>query len=169
METDALLAYALKLLGGRDYAEKELRARLSARAEGAEAVDTVILRLRELGFLDERRYAAWKAEEALGRRIVGKRRLAQELAAREVEDEVIREAVETSYQGQDEAALALAHLEKKMGGLLREGGLEDERTLMRAYGRLRRAGFRHADAVAALRAHSRLADRMDEFASGDDE
>lgn len=159
-----LLNHALKLLGSRDYAEKELRTRLSSRAAVETDVDEVVARLRELGFLDESRFARGKAEDAASRRLVGKQRIALELESREVEREVIERVVEEAYEGRDETALALAHLETRLGSFLREGALEDERTLQRAYGRLRRAGFRHADVVTALRAHSRLAARMDEFA-----
>jgi regulatory protein len=164
LDASELLNYALKLLGSRDYAEKELRSRLSSRAAAEPDVDHVVARLRELGFLDESRFARVKAEDAASRRLVGRRRILLELEGREVESEVIERVVEEAYEGRDEAALALAHLETRLGSFLREGALEDERTLQRAYGRLRRAGFRHADVVTALRAHSRLAARMDEFA-----
>jgi regulatory protein len=164
-----LMDYALKLLGARDYAEKELRSRLSSRAAAETDIDHAVARLRELGFLDESRFARGKAEDAASRRLVGKRRILGELEGREVEKEVIERAVEDAYEGRDEAALALAHLETRLRNFLREGALEDEKTLQRAYGRLRRAGFRHADVVAALRMHSRLAARLDEFAPDDDE
>lgn len=169
LEASQLLDYALKLLGARDYAEKELRARLGSRAAAEADVDGVVARLRELGFLDESRFALWKAEDAASRRMVGKRRIRQELEGREIDKDAIDRAMESAYEGREEAAMALAHLETRLSTFLREGALEEERTLRRVYGRLRRAGFRHADAVSALRVHSRLAARMDDLAPDDDE
>ncbi len=162
-----LLERALKLLAARDYSEHELRARLEARAGSAGDVGDILARLRGLGFLDESRFAARKAADAATRRIVGKRRVIQELEARELDPAAIAQAVDTAYEGTDEAAMALAHLEKRLAPMLRQQGLEDPRTLQRAYGRLRRAGFSHASSVAALRAHSRLAADLDEFEGGD--
>ncbi|MCC7340086.1 MAG: regulatory protein RecX [Bryobacterales bacterium] len=163
-----LLQRALKLLATRDYAELELRHRLSAHADSGSEVDGVLARLRELGFLDESRFAERKAVDAVSRRLVGKRRIASELEARELDPATIAQAVNAAYEGRDEAAMALAHLEKRLSSFLSDDKLEDPRALQRAYGKLRRAGFGHAASVTALRAHSRLAANLDEFTSGDE-
>lgn len=158
-----LLERALKLLAVRDYSEHELRARLEPREAAEGDVDQILTRLRDLGFLDESRFAARKATDAATRRLVGKRRVLQELEARELDPATISQAVERAYEGTDEAAMALAHLERHLAPMLREKRLEDPRGLQRAYGRLRRAGFSHASSVGALRAHSRLAASLDNF------
>lgn len=163
-----LFQRALKLLATRDYAERELRARLEARARSEDDIDAVLARLRELGFLDESRFAERKAADAVTRRLVGKQRVAKELEARELDSSTIAQAINTAYEGRDETAMALAHLERKLSTTLTSNELEDPRALQRAYGRLRRAGFGHAASVAALRAHSQLAAEIDEFAGGDD-
>lgn len=163
-----LLERALKLLAARDYAERELRERLAARAGSEEEMDAVVARLRELGFLNESRFAERKAADAAGRRLVGRQRVARELEARELDPSVVAQAVDTAYAGRDETAMALAHLERKLSAMLSGNGLEEPRTLQRAYGRLRRAGFGHSASVTALRAHSRLAADLDEFAAGED-
>lgn len=165
---DDLLEYALKLLAGRDYSEHELRARFERRSASIARTEDTLARLRDLGFLDESRYAARKATDAATRRIVGKRRVVRELEGRELDPDVISRAVESAYEGTDEPAMALAHLERHLGLLLRGSGLEDPRALQRAYRRLRSAGFGHASSVRALRAHSRLAENLDEFAGDDD-
>ncbi|MCZ2154033.1 MAG: RecX family transcriptional regulator [Bryobacterales bacterium] len=163
-----LLERALKLLSVRDYSEHELRARLEPREAAEGDVDQILTRLRDLGFLDESRFAARKAADAATRRLVGKRRVLQELEARELDPTTISQAVERAYEGADEDALALAHLEKHLAPMLREERLEDPRGLQRAYGRLRRAGFSHASSVGALRAHSRLAASLDDFEAADE-
>ncbi len=164
----ALLERAFKLLAARDYAERELRERLAARAGSEKDMDAVVARLRELGFLNESRFAERKAADAAGRRLVGRQRAARELEARELDPSVVAQAVDAAYAGRDETAMASAHLERKLSAMLLGNGLEEPRTLQRAYGRLRRAGFGHAASVAALRAHSRLAADLDEFAGGED-
>lgn len=163
-----LFQRALKLLAARDYAERELREKLAARAASAEDTDAVVARLRELGFLDESRFAERKAGDAAARRLVGKRRVMKELEAKELDPATIAQAVDAAYEGRDERDLALAHLERRLSAMLSGKGLEEPRTLHRAYGKLRRAGFGHAATVAALRAHSRLAEDLDEFASDDE-
>ncbi|MCC6264477.1 MAG: regulatory protein RecX [Bryobacterales bacterium] len=162
-----LLQRALKLLATRDYAELELRHRLSPHAASEDEIGVVLARLRELGFLDESRFAGRMAADAVSRRLVGKRRITGELEARELDPATIALAVGAAYEGLDEAAMALAHLEKRLSSLISDDKLEDPRALRRAYGKLRRAGFGHAASVAALRAHSHLAADLDEFANGE--
>ncbi|MDZ7637557.1 MAG: RecX family transcriptional regulator [Bryobacterales bacterium] len=168
LDSARLLQRALKLLASRDYAEKELRAKLQPRAAAVEDLDGVLQRLRELGFLNESRFAERKAADAAVRRVVGRRRAEKELEERELDPATIARAVEVAYEGREESAMALEHLERRLSAMLSGNGLEEPGTLQRAYRKLRRAGFDHAACVVALRAHSRLAADLDEFAPDDE-
>lgn len=156
-------------MASRDYAERELRDRLAPRAESESDIESVLAKLREAGYLNESRFAERKAADAIGRRVVGKRRLTHELRARELDESVISRAVGEAYSGVAEESLALQHLEKRLASLCSGDALEDPRTLKKAYGRLRRAGFDHPATVSALRKYSQLAATLDEFASADEE
>lgn len=169
LEREALLAKSLKLLGSRDYARAELAGRLAARAVSGEDVDWVLAKLREAGYLDDTRLAARKALQAREEKLVGRRRAEEELRQRRVEEAAIARGLAPAYADTNEGELALRYLRERMTAFLRDEQLEDQKQLHRAYGRLRRAGFRHGDTVRALRQHSRLAAGLDELAEPDEE
>ncbi len=49
--------YALRALGSRAHSAGELRAKLLRRAERAEDIGSILTRLKECGYLDDRRFA----------------------------------------------------------------------------------------------------------------
>ena len=57
LQPDQLLNLALRTLGGRAYSTGELREKLRKRAARAEDVDAVLAKLRQNGYLDDRRFA----------------------------------------------------------------------------------------------------------------
>lgn len=162
---DELLEKALRLLGNQDYARAEIEARLRTRARVEADVAWAMSKLSEAGFLDDARVAGRKARQAREHRLIGRKRAEEELRIRKLEESAIAAGIDSAYAGVDEGDLALQFLREKLAGFLRGEKLEDPKQLQRAYGRLRRAGFTHADSVSALRKHSRLAMNLDEFAS----
>ena len=54
LDEQALLAYAVKLLAGRAHSTGQLREKLRRRAQQASAVDVVLARMKENGYLDAR-------------------------------------------------------------------------------------------------------------------
>lgn len=65
--------YALDLLTVRDYSTAELQKKLSVKGAPEDFVTEAVAKLKEYGFLDERRYAyrvleAWKAKKYYGRK-----------------------------------------------------------------------------------------------------
>ncbi len=161
---EELLNKALRLLAQQDYARAEIEARLRLRAAAEADIEWVIAKLSESGFLDDARVAQRKALQAREQKLVGRRRAEDELRVRNIDESAITRGIGSAYEGVDEGELALKFLREKLRSFLEGERLEDLRHLQRAYGRLRRAGFAHAHAVAALRAHSRLAEGLDEFA-----
>lgn len=76
---------AVKLLAAKPRSIAELRERLSERSTSKAIVDTVIERLREYGYLDDERYALSYASAKLRQQPIGRRRLKQNLAMKQVD------------------------------------------------------------------------------------
>lgn len=168
LDRDQLMAKALKLLGQRDYAQAELQDRLNRRAASAEDVAWVLAQLQSANFVNDVYVAERRAVTGKEQRLVGRRRVAQEMAAQRLDPEAIEQGLSAAYDDVDEDQLALRFLREKLSPFLLDNKLEDAKQLQRAYGRLRRAGFPHASTIRALRQHSELAGSFDEMA-GDDE
>lgn len=101
---------ALYLLGLRDYACKELEQKLYTEAP-PEIAAAVVERLRQVGLLDDRRYAARLARSLSEGKHYPRRRIEQELRRRGIDPLTAQSAAE-EVDGEDyEQALAL--LKKK--------------------------------------------------------
>lgn len=101
---------ALYLLGLRDYACKELEQKLYTEAS-PETAAAVVERLRQVGLLDDRRYAARLARSLSESKHYPRRRIEQELRRRGIDPLTAQSAAE-EVDGEDyEQALAL--LQKK--------------------------------------------------------
>lgn len=101
---------ALYLLGLRDYACKELEKKLYTEADSATA-EAVVTRLREVGLLDDGRYACRLAKSLTVEKKYPRRRVEQELRRRGIDSLTVQEAL-CSLDGED-FQLALALIEKK--------------------------------------------------------
>lgn len=78
MTADSPLAAAFRLLARRDRSEKDLADRLRRKGYSAEEVNAAVERCRELGYLDDQRFARQRARNLLASgRAVGPRLLAE--------------------------------------------------------------------------------------------
>ena len=142
---------ALYLLGLRDYACKELEQKLYTEAT-PEVAAAVVERLREVGLLDDERYAARLARSLSEIKHYPRRRIEQELRHRGISSMLIQTAL-SELEGEDyEQALAL--LQKKY-----YNKLNDPDSRRRVIAALARRGFSYG---AIRRA-------MDEMGAPDDE
>lgn len=92
-DSDALAA-SLRLLARRGRSEAELAGRLRQKGFGEEAVTAALARCRQLGYLDDARFARERARELMrGGRAVGRRVLA-DLQMRGVAEATALAAVE---------------------------------------------------------------------------
>jgi regulatory protein len=92
------LATALRLLARRGRSESELAGRLRQKGFSEEAVATVMVRCRQLGYLDDARFARERTRELMrGGRAVGRRVLA-DLQQRGVAESTAISAVEEAEQ-----------------------------------------------------------------------
>jgi regulatory protein len=129
----------LRLLALRDHSEAELRRKLRAKGHQAEGIEAAVLRLKELSYLDDLRFARLFAEGALrGGRYVGER-LHRELKNRGVAEDVIRQATEELKSEYGEAETLANLISRRFSGFDPEKAGEKEKRRVVAY--LMRRGF----------------------------
>ncbi len=103
-ERPLAMTRALNVLGYRARAEGELRERLLRAGYAPETVETVVGRLRELGYLDDAEFARNSAREKA--RKYGPRRVYGDLRKSGVGEELAREAVEGQFSEESELEAA---------------------------------------------------------------
>jgi regulatory protein len=104
--TDAVET-ALQALRHRDRTVAELDARLEERGVGEQARREALDRLERLGYVDDGRFAAARAEQ-LARRGVGDALIRHDLERRGVEGEVVETALEALEPERDRALRIVA-------------------------------------------------------------
>jgi regulatory protein len=151
LDSGALWNYALRILGGRAYALGEIREKLRRRAANEEDVDAALARLKELGYLDDRRFAESYAAARLSNDKFGRARVVRDLRARRVAPSLAESAAQRVYRGVDEQALIDEWIRRKYRATPREELFQEDKDLASAYRSLLRAGFRSNDVLAALK------------------
>lgn len=158
---EQLWDFALKTLGARAQAAGELREKLRRRAERAADVDAVISRLKEYGFLDDRRFAEHYAARRLENEGFGKMRVLADLRGRRVAGAIADQAVRSAFEGTDEMQLAEQFLARKFRRTPIEEVIADEKGMASAYRKLRTAGFSHGTAIKVLKRHARATENLE--------
>jgi regulatory protein len=163
LDSDALWSYALKALAQRAHSTGELKEKLRRRAERVSDVDEVIARLKDNGYLDDRRFAESFAASRLSNEGLGKGRVLLDLRQRRVTPALAEKTVRAVYEEVDEQALIDDFIRRKYRKTPREGLFQDEKDLAAAYRRLVRAGFRSGDIVRALKRFAKDPGLLDGF------
>jgi regulatory protein len=166
---EALWAYALKVLAGRAYSIGELREKLRRRAERASDVDGILARLKDHGYLDDRRFAEGFAAARLSNERFGRTRVLQDLRHRRVAPGLAEQTVQKVYQEVDEEALIEEWIRRKYRLAEREGLFQEDKDLAAAYRRLLRAGFRTGEIVKVLKRFAKNPDLLDSFEPPEEE
>lgn len=105
---------AAKLLAAKPRSEAELRERLLEKEwTNAEAVEAVIVKLREYGYLDDGRFAFGFASYRVRQKPVGRQRLARDLQMKKVPRETADEALDLVYAETPEEELIDRAIEKR--------------------------------------------------------
>jgi regulatory protein len=151
LASDELFEYAVKLLGARGYSSGDLRTKLRLKAAEPADIDHTLGRLKEIGYLDDQRYAKSYAAARVENQGFGRIRVLNDLRARRISGNLADQAVSQALEGRTEAELIDAYIERRMGSLMEAGPIEDERKLAAAYRRLRRAGFTSGPILSALK------------------
>jgi regulatory protein len=124
---------AFDLLGYRARSEMEVRERLGRYGYVEETVEGVILRLKELGYLDDEEFARLKAREKA--RKYGPRRVSAELRQSGVGEDLTRYVVDEEFEGRSEVGEARSTAARRYN---RRGADAEAR---RVYGFLVRRGY----------------------------
>jgi regulatory protein len=132
-ERPVAMGRALNLLGYRARSEAEVRERLGRYGYAGETVEAVVVRLEELGYLDDAEFARLKAREKARR--YGPRRVSVELRKSGVGEELARNVVEEEFAGRSEVG------EARSAAARRYNTLGSDAEARRVYGFLVRRGY----------------------------
>jgi len=112
-----LFEYAVRALASRMRTERELRRLMQTRAaegaDGEQAMEAVVGRLKELNYLSDTRFAADYTRLRKENEKFGQRRVQQDLAAKGVDRELVGAAVGAAYEGVEEVALAREYVGRR--------------------------------------------------------
>jgi regulatory protein len=132
-ERPLAMGRAFNLLGYRARSEAEVRERLGRYGYAGGTIEAVVVRLRELGYLDDEEFARLKAHEKARR--YGPRRVSVELRKSGVGEELAREVVEEEFAGRSEVG------EARSAAARRYNGRGSDAQARRVYGFLVRRGY----------------------------
>jgi regulatory protein len=160
-QNEELLNYAVRALGGRAHSTGELREKLRRRAERAEDVDAVLAKLKELGYLDDKRFAESYAAARLENQGLGKMRVLRDLRQRRIAPQLAEQVAEKTYQETDETKLIEDFLKRKYRSKKLGEFLGEEKNLAGAYRRLRYAGFSAGASIRVLKRYAKQAEELE--------
>jgi regulatory protein len=152
----ALLDFAAKSLGSRMKSERDLRRKLVERAapdeEGRAIVDAVMIKLKQMGYLSDERFAADFTRLRQENDKFGRRRVQQGLMQRGIAPTLTDTTLTTAYENVDEVQLCREYIARKRlkapGAKDREVRQKESAKLMR---RLIAAGFSSRAIFTVLR------------------
>jgi regulatory protein len=166
LDLQGLMGAAARILSTRAQTISELREKLKRRAAQADDVDEVLRRLKEMGYLNDERFAesfaSWKRDQEG----LGKMRVLRDLMARRVAPAVAKQAAQAAFQKTDEIAMIEKFLERKYRGKDLGALLGEQKHLASAYRKLRLAGFSSGNAIRVLKRHAAEAERLEDMEEG---
>ena len=156
MQRSSAFDCALRVLALRDHSEAELRRKLKQKGYDDEEAEGSMTRLRELGYLDDARFARVFAESSIRNGRGYGARLKMELARRGVAAATVGEALaglsEEFGDAFSEAEILSRTMERRFSGFDPASATEKERRRVIAY--LQRKGFSLSAILARLKIHS---------------
>ncbi|MBF0384676.1 MAG: regulatory protein RecX [Candidatus Omnitrophica bacterium] len=137
---------ALRSLKYRLRSEKELSDKLAQKGFSVEIIKLTLKRLKEIGLLDDRKFADAVISSRL-KRPFGKNRIRLELVKKGVDKEIIDEEMEILSDGYDELSVVIELARKRA---LKYKDTEKDKIKQRIYGYLTRRGFSTYTALKAI-------------------
>ncbi len=159
------LSVALRMLSRRPYSIAEMRRALERKFGAAEPVAAALARLRELGLLDDKKFAEQYASSLVRNRSFGRRRMERELKAKLLDYRTIGPALDQAFEETSERILLEQALDKKLRGLRLPLTRAKVYALCRS---LLRLGFRSDDIMKVVRARPELRPVADSFEVDED-
>jgi regulatory protein len=129
---------AVDFLARRMRTENEVRDFLSGKGYGGDEADEAIERLKELGYIDDRAYAARYLEILVGKKR-GRIRIKDEMRRRGLAAEIIEEALDEGYEESAERENALLIASKALDAL--PNGADARKTAQKISSRLVTQGY----------------------------
>lgn len=172
LSSEELWAYALKKLSGRAASTGEIRSALAARALEPDEIEGILSRLKDYGYLNDKRFAESFATARVENEGFGKSRVLRDLRQHRVAPELAERAVSNVYADKDEPAMIEQYVRRKYRLAEREGLFQDDKELASAYRRLLRAGFSSGNTIRVLKrfaANPELLDAMESVPEEGDE
>lgn len=155
--------YAGRALAARAQTSSEIREKLKRRAVHAEDVEQVIGRLKDAGFLNDKRFAesfaAWRKENDG----FGKTRVVRDLMARRVAPALAIQTGDAAYAQTDEIEMIENFLARKYRGKDLGALLQEEKHLASAFRKLRGAGFSTGNSIRVLKRYAAEAERLEDI------
>lgn len=102
------------MLARRPYAVAEMRRALERKFPADSAVADAVARLRQLGYLDDKKFAEQTAYSLAHNRALGPHRIRRELKAKLVNFKFIEPAIEAAYEETDTRQLLEKALDRKL-------------------------------------------------------
>jgi len=115
------------------------------------AVNQALARLKQCGYLDDRRFAEDYTRLRRDDQGFGRFRVLRDLRARRVAPALAAKAVEQAYSDLDESTLIAGFLRRKLRHAKAPSSLDDPRRVASLYRMLLRAGFTSGKILEALR------------------
>lgn len=140
---------ALRLLETRPRSRRDLEGALRRKGYGPEAVESVLAKLENLGYVNDELYARELVGSLLRRRVTGRRGLVYRLRQSGLGTEAAERVVDEALEGVDETARAQEALEAQ---LRRWGEVEPRKLRAKAWQYLARQGYESAVIAEALTA-----------------
>lgn len=153
--------YALRALSGRAHSLGEMREKLRRRCLLVEDIDSVIGRLKDAGYLNDRQFAESFAAARLENQGLGKMRVLRDLRQRRVAPKLAEQTVDKTFEASDELQLIENFLARKYRGKRLGPFLAEEKNLASAFRRLRYAGFSAGNSIRVLKKYAREPEVLD--------
>ena len=140
---DALFDYAVGALARKMRSVRDLKRLMRARAEegeaGEHAMDRIVVRLKDLKYLSDTRFAADYARLRKENEKFGRRRVQQGLVQKGIHKDLVASTLAKTYNDVDEVTLAREYIARKR--IRQPEGEDAKKQAARVTGRLVRAGF----------------------------
>ncbi len=167
LDREKLLNVALRALGARAHSTGELREKLRRRARNEADVDAVLSKVKEAGYLNDRRFAESYAAARLEDQGLGKMRVLRDLRQKRVAPELATQVTEQTYAETNEADLIEEFLRRKYRGKKLGEFLSEQKNLAAAFRRLRYAGFSAGQSIRVLKRFAKQAEALDALEAQD--
>lgn len=141
------------MLARRPYSVAEIRRALERKFPSDPAIEDAIARLRQLGYLDDKKVAEQVAYSLAHNRAYGPHRLRRELKSKLVDYKHIEPAIEAAYEETDARQVLEQVLERKLRSLKLPLTRQKVASLCQS---LLRRGFNSGDIIKVVRSRPEL-------------